>query len=523
MRRFNVTGTCVPEEDYMVNITEKLVQIKAMVDRREYFTINRGRQYGKTTTLSRLRHFLADKYTVIFLSFEGFDDEEFANAEVFCQTLLESISQALSFTSVSEDYRNAWLNEKVKTFSALSRHMTKMCEGKKLVLVIDEVDKVSNNRVFLGFLSKLREKFLARRDGRDFTFHSVILAGVYDIRNIKLKLIQEGLHTPSANETTTYNSPWNIAADFDVVMSFSPVEIETMLNEYEKDYEMGVNIAEIAKEIYSYTGGYPVLVSRICKYIDEKLEKDWRLYGIRKAVNLVLKENSPLFESLVKNLASNQELSDMTYDVLMRGGQWTFTYANPMVGLGARYGYFKDVHGRVKISNKIFEMMIVEYFVSQDQLKRLSPTVGMDFQSDIVDSDGKFNMQVCLEKFAKYYHEHYSEKDIDFLHDEARYFLLFFLNPLLNGRGFVHPESEFTDGRRMDLVVSYLDQQFIIELKIWRGEKRHDEGYTQLLGYIDKKNLKEGYLLTFDFRENKQVQQNWVEIADGKRIFDIRI
>ena len=32
------------------------------------------------------------------------------------------------------------------------------------------------------------------------------------------------------------NSPWNIAADFLVDMSFSAKEIEGMLNKYESDY-----------------------------------------------------------------------------------------------------------------------------------------------------------------------------------------------------------------------------------------------------------------------------------------------
>ena len=32
MRRFNVTGLCVPEEDYMVDISGKIEQIRKLVD-----------------------------------------------------------------------------------------------------------------------------------------------------------------------------------------------------------------------------------------------------------------------------------------------------------------------------------------------------------------------------------------------------------------------------------------------------------------------------------------------------------
>ena len=55
MRRFNVTGVCVPEKHYMVDISGKLAKIREMVDYGDYFTINRARQYGKTTTLSQLK------------------------------------------------------------------------------------------------------------------------------------------------------------------------------------------------------------------------------------------------------------------------------------------------------------------------------------------------------------------------------------------------------------------------------------------------------------------------------------
>lgn len=520
MRKFNVTGTCIPEENYMVDITGKLEQIKAMVDAREYFTINRGRQYGKTTTLSRLRRFLADEYTVIPLSFEGLGEESFANAEVFCRTFVERISEALRFSNISVDDREKWINPNVKDFVSLGRHITNMCEDKKLVLLVDEVDKTSNNVVFLNFLSKLREKFLQRRDGMDFTFHSVILAGVYDIRNIKLKLIQEGLHAPAIGETMIYNSPWNIAVDFEVDMSFSALEIETMLMEYEKDHQTGMDTSEIAQVVHQFTSGYPVLVSKICKYIDEKLEKTWNVQGVRRAVKLMLKEDSPLFQSLIKNLTSNQDLSDMSYDILMLGKGWSFTFANPMVSLGYRYGYFAEVDGRVKIANKIFEMIITDYFVSRDQLAKLKPVASDSWYIGIIQ-DGKFNMQVCLKRFAKYYYQHYSEKDIEFIERESRFFFLFFLNSILNGRGFAHTESAFTDDSRMDVVVNYLDQQFIVELKIWCGGKRHQEAYDQLLGYMDKMDLDEGYLLTFDFRQKKKKQQEWVEIKEGKKVFDV--
>ena len=65
-------------------------------------------------------------------------------------------------------------------------------------------------------------------------------------------------------------------------------------------------------------------------------------------------------------------------------------------------------------------------------------------------------------------------------------------------------------------------EQFIIELKLWKGEAEHQKAYEQLLGYMDGKGFSAGYLLTFDFRKgvSKQPYAKWVDFS-GRRIFDV--
>ena len=59
------------------------VQFCLHVDRKKYFMINRGRQYGKTTTLRALAEYLKDDYVVVALDFQAIGAEEFADAELF--------------------------------------------------------------------------------------------------------------------------------------------------------------------------------------------------------------------------------------------------------------------------------------------------------------------------------------------------------------------------------------------------------------------------------------------------------
>ena len=114
-------------------------------------------------------------------------------------------------------------------------------------------------------------------------------------------------------------------------------------------------------------------------------------------------------------------------------------------------------------------------------------------------------MQLCLERFQAHWRETYSEKNAQFLEKEYRMLFLMYLKPLLNGVGFYFIESAFTDDRRLDLVVTYGDVCFVLELKTWKGKLYNEQGVEQLLGYMDKLKEKKGYLLTFDFRKNPEI------------------
>ncbi len=77
---FNTTGVCRPDRHYMVNIDKRLNEIEELIAQGAYFTINRARQFGKTTTIRLLRERLSDRYIVLSISFEGIEKEVYAGA-----------------------------------------------------------------------------------------------------------------------------------------------------------------------------------------------------------------------------------------------------------------------------------------------------------------------------------------------------------------------------------------------------------------------------------------------------------
>ena len=69
----------------MVDLSERVAAIKEMVDAGEYFTINRARQYGKTTTMTALREYLKEEYLVLSLDFQGIGKDGFSTEKTFVQ------------------------------------------------------------------------------------------------------------------------------------------------------------------------------------------------------------------------------------------------------------------------------------------------------------------------------------------------------------------------------------------------------------------------------------------------------
>ena len=131
MKKFNITTTCVKEEHYMVDTSKKLVKIEQMIDGGMYFTINRARQYGKTTTMANLFMTLQDKYMIIAGSLEDFGEEPYKSEQKFAQAFLYMMRRIIRF----QDKELANYIEKiahVNSFQELSEKITDICiESKK--------------------------------------------------------------------------------------------------------------------------------------------------------------------------------------------------------------------------------------------------------------------------------------------------------------------------------------------------------------------------------------------------------
>ena len=501
MKAFNTAGTCRPNEHYMVDITERLEIIRKMIAKGDYFCINRGRQYGKTTTLTALQNTLEKTGVTVFsLSFEGIAEDSFQNLNTILFKLIQKINDCILWDEVKNisETSKVLLSELEKNAGAsiddvvFSRTISKVCKTEKVVLLIDEVDQASNSVSFIQFLGLLREMYL-KRDTRP-TFQSVILAGVYDVKNLKLKIRTDEQHQ--------YNSPWNIAVPFDVDMSLSAEGIAGMLAEYKADHGLDFDEKAVAQMIRDYTSGYPFLVSRICQIIDAE-QWTWDKEGVLKAVNKILTEGSTLFDDIAKKLDEFPELERTIKGILFNGYRYSFNYYDKATNLALMFNFVKQQDGAFAVASRMFEIWFYEYFISQDKNSTYF-IQGMTDKSQFIH-DGILDIPLLMERFVVHMNQTYKmDHDNEFIENDARKIFLTYLRPVINGIGSYHVEEQTRDHDRMDIVIDYLGKQYVIELKIWRGNAYNERGEEQLCRYLEYFNLQEGYLLSFCFNKTKQ-------------------
>lgn len=511
-RSFNTTGICNPDEHYMVDLNERLAKMRVLVDEGRYFTVNRARQYGKTTTLHALTNYLNRDYFVVSMDFQmQMSNAKFKSENSFALAFAKAFISSCQANKKckSKVYADA-LKEFADTFAIDADHyelvelfqaISALC-GKfpdDIVLMIDEVDSATNNQVFLDFLAQLRGYYINRN--RFATFKSVILAGVCDIRNLKRKLRPDEEHKD--------NSPWNIAADFDIDMSFTVSQIQEMLDDYEADHHTGMDSGTLAQEIYDYTCGYPYLVSKLCQLLDHQSKESarkaiWNHDGLLDAVRDLVKESNSLFDDMAKKIKDYPELRKLLYDILFCGKSVPYNMGTELVSIGSMFGFLKDEAGQIAISNRLFEIWFYNLFIAEEAIGNDTYSEGQ-LQKNLFVSESGLDMKMVLTKFVQHFTESFSGSSDRFIEDNGRKLFLLYIRPLINGSGNYYIEAQTRSMGRTDLIIDYHGHQYIIEMKIWHGEEYNSRGEEQLLGYLKDYHVKTGYMLSFNFNKNKEV------------------
>jgi hypothetical protein len=285
--------------------------------------------------------------------------------------------------------------------------------------------------------------------------------------------------------------------------------------------------------LFYLTSGYPFLVSQLCKIIAEEIlpetgAKEWIESDVDKAFRILFRTRGVAnFDTLIKNLKEYPDLYNLAYSLVIDSATTPYSDYNFAVNLGILHGIFgRTEDGMLKIHNRIYREIIAEMMISEWRtdmmIHRKMNTDAFDLVSQYHLPNKALDMQKVLEQFQVFMKKEYSTKNREFLERDGRLIFLSFMRPILNGAGYDFKEPQISEEKRLDVVMTYNQHQYVAELKIWHGAAAHEKGLAQLADYLDRLGLDTGYLLIFDTNKKKKWEKDWKDVK-GKRIFWVRV
>ena len=143
-------------------------------------------------------------------------------------------------------------------------------------------------------------------------------------------------------------------------------------------------------------------------------------------------------------------------------------------------------------------------------------------KSIFINEDHTLNMPLILDHFVKTQRRIHEGEQERFLEEEGRERFLTYISPIINGTGTYSIEEQTRDKLRIDVVNHYLGRRYIVELKIWHGQRYNEDGEKQILEYMDRFGLTTGYMISFSFNKNKEPGVERVSIGD-KTLFEATV
>ena len=187
--------------------------------------------------------------------------------------------------------------------------------------------------------------------------------------------------------------------------------------------------------------------------------------------------------------------------ILFCGKGIPFNMGTELVSIGVMFGFLKDEEGQVAIANRIFEIWLYNMFIAQEAIDSKTYDVGQQLKSQFVTKNG-LDIEKILKKFVEHFTESFGDSTDAFVEENGRKLFLLYIRPLINGIGNYYIEARTRSMGRTDLIIDYQGKQYIIEMKIWRGNEYNARGEEQLMGYLNDYHLERGYMLSFNFNKN---------------------
>ena len=513
MRRFGTQGPVHPQRNYVVSRATELADFIMRVKEGRYIVIFAPRQTGKTTFFQRALDVFADEelaYFPIPLNFEVYED---CTPSVFYDGLHADICEEIEnvFARRGEVFSEALAefleNSEITDHLSMGRFFRRFSSflgDQRLILIIDEFDGIPKEAV-RGFLHSLRRIYVS----------NTISRCPYSIGIVGVKSITQLNYDRSI-------SPFNIQDEFNLP-NFTREQVQELLGQYTEEVGQAF-VPEVIESIHKQTAGQPVLVNRFAQILTEELDipktEPINHNHFAQAHTQLLEENNVNITHLLTNIRRDQRferflMKIVSYDLGIR-----FTLQNEIINELATYGVIaKGADGLCEILNPIYHYCILQAFkplVNGLENEYLPANNVAGFQ-DYLTSTGDIDMTLLLNNFRDFIARagfrvlQVPDTPQEFI---GQHLLLAYLDQFVQIiGGMMHLEVPTGRGR-MDLVIFYNTRKYIVETKIWEGDRRYQDGKRQLAAYLKLEGTTEGYYIVFDHRQDPEPRVETETIDD---------
>ncbi len=467
MKTFCIAGPVNPEKYYYVPQRLNWNELDQLIDNEFYFVLHAPRQSGKTTAIREYVKHLNEtgKYTALYLSTEpahvAKNDVERAIYWLLVQIDIQTTIQLPDKHDV-HNFIQPLLKRRPIPEDSFYRFLQFWSEknSQPLALFFDEIDGLIEDTL-ISLLKQFRTGYTNRP--KHFP-QSICLIGVRDLRDY-----------PSLRLT-----------------DFTKEQLRDLYLQHTQATGQQFNDDAIDYAYY-LTEGQPWLVNDLAyqacfsDLTDRRQPITKEIF--ERAKEQLIRRRDTHIDALLDRL--NDERIREVIDPIISGSSKIAPFKSEDLQYARDLGLIKQES--IEIANPIYKEIIP---------RELTYTAQETIQAQTawyLNSDGSLKMHKILKNFTQFFRENSQAWGMQFQYQESMPHLLLmaFLQRIINGGGTIC--REYALGRkRVDLLVIWQKQCFVIELKIKHGEDTLAKGLEQTANYIDTAAATEGHLILFD-------------------------
>ncbi|WP_327582601.1 ATP-binding protein [Nonomuraea sp. NBC_00507] len=476
----------------------RIPEAKELVDEGKYFVVRGPRQSGKTTSLQALAAELSaeGEHAVVYVSCESASTmaAEDAPAEV---RILSEIAATARLSGLPDNCLPPEPWPEAPGGTRLLRGLSTWAAEcpRSIVLLFDEIDALQGDEL-ISVLRQLRQG----HNTWSLPFpHSVALCGMRDVRDYK---------AASGGDPSRLvgPSPFNILAKSMRPADFTFEQVAELYGQHTDATGQEFTPHAIQRAFHA-SRGQPWLVNALAREIIREMRvpaaQPITDEHMNAAVERLIVTRATHLDSLSAKL--REERIQRVVEPLITGGVLASDVYDDDLAYARDLGLITQSNP-IQVANPIYQEVVLRVLA-----QRAEAAIRID-RPAFLTPDGRMDMRAVLAGFVEFWRRNGEILESGETYHEAACHLIFmaWLHRVVNGGGVI--DREYALGRgRMDICVQwpYVDvdgkrawQWEAVELKVRRPRQPDPvaDGLTQLDGYLDRLDLKQGTLVVFDRR-----------------------